>query len=176
MRKKKNIILMVFIGVLLIAVIAAVLVPKENTTVSWDCFSARFRLEQFLRAIEKGNYEKAFSSVYCYRETLDSPLSSNDLLQEIWVSRVEALRDGIKQTYLAAHSDVKIYTENGVMKGSVKLSVMEQGYPRNYETKIVFISDHSWKIAGISEETYLTMFEEVVSGRFTAEELSQEEA
>ena len=58
MRKKKNIILMVFIGVLLIAVIAAVLVPKENTTVSWDCFSARFRLEQFLRAIEKGNYEK----------------------------------------------------------------------------------------------------------------------
>lgn len=131
--------------------------------------SAYLNAERFLSALEHNDNTKAFSFLFLYDTDLSVPYSGNRLeAEKEWLSRVEEYRK--VEVYLLSHRSLVVErTEEGIVTGSVFLTLYEMGVEKEYRTDLVFSgADNSWRIADISAETIKSFYEAAVSGNMNS--------
>ncbi|MDF2684901.1 MAG: hypothetical protein K0S55_82 [Clostridia bacterium] len=165
--KKSNkitVISVIVIIILLLTAAVAFAIPKDNTWFSFEVFSTSLKVNSFLNAIIKEDYEGAFNNLYYYDKATDIPPEISEAeAKQIWVERMEKLK--VKGVFLESFNNLKLHTDDSYMQGTVVITISENGAPRSYETTLFLAkSSNSWKIGGISTEELLTEFENAVSG------------
>ncbi len=179
---KKSVKIPLISGVALVAValiVTAVIffIPRDNTSFSWECFQLRMAVSGFLNDVEKERYDDAFSAIWCFAEEDGAHLPSAEGLQKAWTKRVSDLKTGTAGTYLADHSKLKVWKEEGEFYVSVQFSVTRQGYNdpfyANGSPILVEQEDGRWKIVSVSSYgmDLQTDLEKALSGAFSAQEV-----
>jgi len=176
-RYRKTLVAVAGSLLILVFLITAVVffIPRDNTSFSYECWKLRFRVASFFGDVIDGDFSDAAEDVYFVSAEDGGVLAADDAVRTAWVSRMEALRTGIQNNFLADYSDLTVRKENGKMIVTVLLSVERQGYPdkfyRGHHTLSVVETEDGWKIAGITEEPIKTDFEKAISGVISASEL-----
>ena len=151
-------------------------IPRDNTSFSYECFRLRFAVSGFLGDVIDGDFSEAAQSVYFVSAEDGTPIPTTDALCAAWAKRMTALKDGIRNIYLADYTDLIVRKENGVLSATVTLDVMLQGQTDTFSkapyTLTVVETEEGWKIAALTEQELLTDFEKAISGVISAEELA----
>jgi len=120
---------------------------------------------KYLNALENTRYRSAFSCLYLYEGTTDTPYDGNkNEAYSLWKQRVESYTE--IEVYLSDWFNLSVQRdENGNMYGTVVVSIYNQGKTDTYQTDIVFVgNENTWKIADITTETVKSFYETAVSG------------
>ncbi len=132
-------------------------------------WSATRTAVKYLNSLEGTRYRPAFSCLYLYEGTTDTPYSGNkNEAYRLWEQRVESYTE--IEVYLSDWFNLSVQRdENGNMYGTVVVSIYSQGKTDTYQTDIVFVgNENAWKIADITTETVKSFYEAAVSGNMAS--------
>lgn len=175
--KKKKILIGCLACAGAVILLAALLffIPRRNARFSWDCFRARAAVSSYLKNVKAGNFAEA-AELVSFTSVDGRELPSDEENRQRWISRIQDLRQGIKQNYLLDYSDLSVVKVDGEMQVSVTLNVSIQGGGDKLSsgTTSVFIKkvDGDWRIVSVSEYEYekKSQYERALSGILPAEE------
>ena len=116
-----------------------------------DSSESRNAAENVLDNLIKGNYEKAFDSVYYYDKASDlEPTISYIDAKNKWIERVKSLKtNGV---YIVDYTQLRVELEDTYPVGSVNLVVMENGTEKIKEDVQLWFgkSEDGWKLGNLN--------------------------
>lgn len=172
--KKRYILIPLAVLAVAFAVTATVfLIPRDNTSFSYECWQLRGTLSDFLDHLCEKDFAAAAETVCFISEEDGSVLQSDSALRALWAKRMQDLGSGVSNTYLKSYEDLSVRKENGEMIVTVSLQVMRQGFPDTFYQNaphriFVVCTDGAWKFVGISDAELQTDFEKCISGRISS--------
>lgn len=153
--KKKNIISVLVAALLILAVLfVAFIIPR----VASESFRAKNDISKYLRAVEKGNYDRAVKYV-----DLDDGLSADE-----WIERISSLAD--KSIYLYGYENLEVKVEDGKPTATVTLLINDLGHIMHMDYKLelkvedIGIFGIKYKIYDVTDEEVRLEIEDALSG------------
>lgn len=141
-------------------------IPKSNGSFNLEATKGYFTANTFLKSISKEDYEKAFNKLYLYDDANDvkkGSAYSEDEAYKIWSSRIKNEKNNTFSNYIVDFEDLKVYKEDGVLKGTVILEIRERGVSRYISEEICFCNGKIYSVTKYSPEL-MNQWEYAVSG------------
>lgn len=141
-------------------------IPKSNGSFNFEATKGYFSANTFLKSICKEDYEKAFKKLYWYDDAADVKKGSAYSEEEafkIWSSRIKNEKSDTFSNYVVDFEDLKVYKEDGVLKGTVVLEIRERGVSRYIAEEICFCNGKIYSLTEYSPEL-MNQWEYAVSG------------
>lgn len=157
------------IFIVLITATILILMPKQNSKISYEVFKARADINSYFQAIIKENYAKASKYVSFFNAEDDIQLTANDELKNNWIIRISDLSK--KNIKVNSIKELDVRTIDGVICAQITLEVNDVGFSDNVTYMLELdvnanasIFDVKYKIKDVTDEEIRIEIEDALSG------------
>lgn len=155
--------------VLLVVSLILILIPKDNSSISYETFRAKTEIGTFFNAVINEKYEKAVKHVSYFEAESESYIEKTEDLDTMWVERIQALSN--KNISLLEVRNLKVKTVDGAVVAHAKLVINDVGATVEIESDIeLYVNENTsifeikYLIKDVTNEEIRLEIEDALSG------------